>query len=215
MSETFITNTDTADDEADDQNETDVFEDENDSHNNNSNLKEYERDTLESDVVSPEKDNNKWKNGKDAMTKKEEKVAENEGESFENGLSVKGKSSDLQESKVISKFVAMENEKIKSENEKGVEESSQEMNNGNKNVCDNNRKGNDNEIPEKGVTASTNEGLMHPRNKNGESSMISYESGGMPPKNTPAHSLYGSEPDGRVQPMYVRFPGQRHGLMML
>ena len=53
------------------------------------------------------------------------------------------------------------------------------------------------------------------RTRKEESSMISYESGGLPPKNTPAQSVYGSEPDGRVQQMYVRFPGQRHGLMML
>ena len=59
----------------------------------------------------------------------------------------------------------------------------------------------------------TDRTLHHMRN--GESSMISYESGGLPPKNTPAQSVYGSEPDGRVQQMYVRFPGQRHGLMML
>ena len=65
----------------------------------------------------------------------------------------------------------------------------------------------------KTVTRTTNEDVV--QHRNGESSIISYESGGKPPKNTPAHTIYGSEPDGKVQPMYVRFPGQRHGLMML
>ena len=62
-------------------------------------------------------------------------------------------------------------------------------------------------------TGTTNEEVA--QHRHAEASMVSYESGGKAPKNTPAHSIYGSEPDGKVQQMYVRFPGQRHGLMML